>query len=229
MDFSDLFDKNTKKIEPKYLENCLEIKNAPNCFCSNPLLTIEEFIEFQKECFVDKIEKFKPASMRKLQKAIPLLADYILLDIYEKKLFNKKDFTDIFRIMYVWKSSNIEHSLFSGKINQSKVLEIFRYCDKKIILHKNDFEKLDATLNLYRGTAGQSSEEAASGLSWTIDKEIANKFMKDYARMFHCDSGMVLKATIDKNSIIAYFTERFESEIIIDPNDLVNVTINKII
>ena len=53
-------------------------------------------------------------------------------------------------------------------------------------------------------------------MSWTLDEEKA----KWFATRFDSDMQVVYSTTIQKLDILAYFTERGENEIVVDPDTL---------
>jgi hypothetical protein len=71
---------------------------------------------------------------------------------------------------------------------------------------------LPDTLTVYRGYAFTNRK----GWSWTIDRDKAVWFAKRFAILD--GKAMVLDGTCQKSDVIAYFSRREESEILIDPN-----------
>ena len=78
--------------------------------------------------------------------------------------------------------------------------------------------ELDDTVTVYRGVTTINSDNLLA-LSWTLDYETADWF----ARRFDED-GTVYKAQIDKEHIFALFNGRDESEVVLDPKYLKDIT-----
>lgn len=66
-------------------------------------------------------------------------------------------------------------------------------------------------LTIYRGQIGSNI-----GISWTLDKKIAEKFAATGGGRGFVRGGKILRRTIDRDAVIAYLTSRNESEIIYD-------------
>lgn len=96
--------------------------------------------------------------------------------------------------------------------NQDMWLEVWQcdlsHRDKCMSEHELEFYKnLPEKIVAYRGT-----EKNHHGLSWTLDKKRAEFFSRRYTK-----NGFVLEATIDKSNVLAYFSGRNESEIVVVP------------
>jgi hypothetical protein len=74
-------------------------------------------------------------------------------------------------------------------------------------------EELPATITIYRGCYDVNR----LGLSWTLDKETAQSFPL-LNRYKQPSSPVLLKATIDKENVIAYFMDRQENEVLWIPD-----------
>lgn len=78
---------------------------------------------------------------------------------------------------------------------------------------------LPATITIYRGFG---HDVASHGQSWTTDREKAVWFANRY-QTHGGRQPMLATATIKKSKVIAYFLGRNESEIVVNPDDLMNV------
>lgn len=87
---------------------------------------------------------------------------------------------------------------------------------------------------VYRGNLG---EDPRLGFSWTLDREQAAWFSTSplgpcgrYLGLDRADSGKpkptVWKATVEPEAILAYFTDREEDEVIVDPDKLTEFEID---
>lgn len=82
-----------------------------------------------------------------------------------------------------------------------------------------EFSALDNTVTVYRGVTPHNARNIKA-LSWTLDRRTAEWF----AHRFDED-GTVYEAQIDKEHICALFTGRNESEVIVDPRYLRDITV----
>lgn len=89
-------------------------------------------------------------------------------------------------------------------------------------------KNLPQKLVIYRGMTLLEWVSGDFGVSWTLNRSVAEKFAK--RKQWHIDNNkkliplrkMVHKITIDKKEVIAYFKEREESEIIYLPQKHLN-------
>ena len=77
---------------------------------------------------------------------------------------------------------------------------------------------LDATVTVYRGVTSFNAKNVKA-LSWTLDRSVAEWFATRFD-----EDGTVYQARIDKPHIYAYFDGRNESEVIVDPKYLMDIT-----
>jgi hypothetical protein len=78
---------------------------------------------------------------------------------------------------------------------------------------------LPETVSIFRGVKGCFPAQAAHGLSWTLDFDCAAWFAEIYADRSATrrdGSGYVLAATVPRASLVAYFNDRSEKEVIPD-------------
>ena len=86
----------------------------------------------------------------------------------------------------------------------------FKSADKKALMDDEEyeyFENLPPSLTIYRGVTKNKK-----GLSWTLDYDKAVWF----ATRYEYDTPYVLKTEISKNDVLAYFSRRYEAEIVAD-------------
>ena len=96
-----------------------------------------------------------------------------------------------------------------AEVSHTQLTEMFRQAQ---------LAELDDTVTVYRGVTTINSDNLLA-LSWTLDYETADWF----ARRFDED-GTVYKAQIDKEHIFALFNGRDESEVVLDPKYLKDIT-----
>jgi hypothetical protein len=77
------------------------------------------------------------------------------------------------------------------------------------------FAQLPDTLTIYRGYCRGSNMKSCS---WTLDQKRAEWFAKRFAVVNGPDSPRVAEGVVAKSDVIAYFTERQESEIVVLPD-----------
>ena len=80
------------------------------------------------------------------------------------------------------------------------------------------FKTLDDTVTVYRGVTPHNAK-SVKALSWSLNQETAEWFAHRFG-----ENGTVYEAQIDKKHIYAYFSGRNESEVIVDPSYLTNIT-----
>lgn len=130
-----------------------------------------------------------------------------------KPYLNMKDFCNL--LSDAWITSENPN----GDINVSTNLAVkwFKQADKQILMNKEEYQvylSFPDYLTVYRGVAINRNQY---GLSWTTDYEKA----KWFAHRFDTDEkGYVLKATISKENILAYFNSREEFEVVVNIFDL---------
>lgn len=106
-------------------------------------------------------------------------------------------------------------------VSKEELVDFFKKADPEYLMtpeERKQLDELDDTVTVYRGLTSHNAYNVFA-LSWTLDKEKAEWF----AHRFNED-GKVYQAKIEKKNILALFNGRNESEIIVDPNDLKEVT-----
>jgi len=78
------------------------------------------------------------------------------------------------------------------------------------------FDALPNSLTIFRGMTKDEYDSGQFGISWTLNKDVAEGFANMYIHNYSTNhlKHTVVEMTIDKNEVIAYFTERNEEEII---------------
>ena len=130
---------------------------------------------------------------------------------------SKADFSTILAEAWI-RSEQPNHD---PNLSQSKLLAMFRAADPKILMDAEEQEKLEAlgdTVTVYRGVRSAKSN-GVKAMSWTLDQETAAWFAGRYGRQ-----GCVYKAKIEKAHICALFLGRNESEVILNPKYLTDIT-----
>lgn len=105
-------------------------------------------------------------------------------------------------------------------LSRRKLLSMFQAADPMVLMDAEEraqLESFDDTVTVYRGIS-TSKPGSVKALSWTLDREVAQWFADRYGRQ-----GTVYEARIDKKHIHALFLGRNESEVIVDPQYLMEV------
>lgn len=147
---------------------------------------------------------------------------------YIKKYLSIDDMSTL--LAHAWVTSENPN----GDVNVSleTVVKWFKSCNKTILMDEQEYSvysvysvysELPKDLIVYRGVAVNRNPH---GLSWTIDYSKA----KWFAHRFDTENeeGYILKASISKFDVLAYFDSRGESEIVVDVFGLNENSIEKI-
>ena len=103
-------------------------------------------------------------------------------------------------------------------ITAFQFVNLFKKANKQIMMSEEDWEyykNLPETVKIYRGIRDGAKVRA---LSWTTDYQTAHWFANRWT-----DDGDVYSAEIDKKDILAYFSTRGESEVVVDFKKLKNI------
>jgi hypothetical protein len=84
------------------------------------------------------------------------------------------------------------------------------------------YDALPPVVTIYRGC----SRAAALGLAWTIDQALAERFARGH-RKIPVPDPVIVSAKIHRDAILGVFTERNEAEIVVDPDELADITVNE--
>ena len=105
---------------------------------------------------------------------------------------------------------------------EGQMVSIFKRCVPAILMSEDDlrvFESLPSKITVYRGI--QDIAENLKGMSWTLSIEKAKWFSERWSK--GGKSGGVYKVTVDKANVLAYFGNRGEQEIVVDPRCLKDI------
>ena len=130
---------------------------------------------------------------------------------------SRKDFSEI--LASAWINCEAPHN--DPELNKADLVFMFKSADPKALMEDDEYEQLqelDDTLTVYRGVTSYNADNVKA-LSWTLNKEKAEWF----AHRFN-DDGTVYEAQIDKKHIFAIFNGRNESEVVLDPQYLTDIT-----
>lgn len=136
---------------------------------------------------------------------------------YAKPYLSKEDFSRF--LSDAWTLCEAPNG--DPNFTQRQLLGLFKAAAPEHLMTEEEyraFQELDDTLTVYRGVTSHNSQRIKA-LSWTTDRETAEWFANRFD-----EDGTVYVAEIDKSHIYAYFTCRDESEVIVDPAYLMNLS-----
>lgn len=110
-----------------------------------------------------------------------------------------------------------ENPNMDANVTKSELVAMFKKADKAVLMTDEERKRLSAfgeMVTVYRGVTPYNARNVKA-LSWTVDKTKAEWFAHRFG-----ESGTVYKAQINKADILAYFMGRNESEIVLNPNKL---------
>lgn len=99
-------------------------------------------------------------------------------------------------------------------VSRREALELFKKCKKTYLMTPEDYQyykNLPDQITVWRGVGVGRTKY---GLSWTDDEEKAKWFMNRWNAAG--EQGTMLRATVDKKDVVAYFNTRNEKEILLD-------------
>lgn len=161
------------------------------------------FVRVQKGRRHDTIDMNKPYALA-------------FLSLSEQHL-SQKDFSEI--LADAWIRS--ENPNMDKNFAKNKLVAMFKKADKTILMdgeEKEQFDSLDDRVTIYRGVTSYNAKNIKA-LSWTTDYQTAEWFAHRFG-----EEGTVYEALISKEHILAFFNSRNESEVIVDPKHLMNIT-----
>ncbi len=106
-------------------------------------------------------------------------------------------------------------------LNQKALLSMFRSVEPQMLMDDEEyavFQELDDVVTVYRGVTLYNAKNVKA-LSWTLDRDVAEWFAHRYG-----EDGTVYEARIGKEHILAVFAGRNESEVIVDPKYLLELS-----
>ncbi len=122
------------------------------------------------------------------------------------KYLNTKDKGRLLR--YAWISARTPSK--DIKVTRERKRQMLKECKREELMTKEDLEYFDSlpeTITIYRGV---KKADKIDGVSWTLSREIAERFTYDFL-----DDGYVVEKEVHKNDVLAYFNIRDEQEIVI--------------
>lgn len=225
---TDLFQ---AKIVAKWLLN-IEIHNTPyspmvvqHPFASSGFMLLpgDEFpIDITKSA--ENINRWREYMSGLIDKADNAYQIFIMLNKtygltflkYAKQYLSTKDLSEI--LADAWIRS--ENPNMDANVTKSELAAMFEQADKAALMTDEERKRLsemDDTITIYRGVTPYNAKNVRA-LSWTTNIKKAEWFANRYGQR-----GTVYKTQISKAKVLAYFTSRGESEIIVNPKEIKNL------
>lgn len=135
---------------------------------------------------------------------------------YAKPYLSTEDFTQMLADAWIRSESPND----DPNLSKTKLLAMFKAADPNILMddeERSRLQSLEDPVTVYRGVTSYNAKNIKA-LSWTLDENVAQWFAHRYG-----EQGTVYQAQIRKDDIYAIFTGRNESEVIVDPAQLVNI------
>lgn len=154
-----------------------------------------EYLKYMQE----KLKKCKNIFTILMYIRSPYKLDYIYA---VKEYLSDEDYTNALRESYI-------DTEFPYQNGIDKVRELFELANPKYLMTPEDYEywsSLPDKIKIYRGGSHKA------GMSWTLSHEKAKWFANRFNK-----SGKVFQMTINKSDTFAYFSDREEQEIIVNP------------
>lgn len=136
---------------------------------------------------------------------------------FAKPHLSQKDFSEI--LADAWIRS--ENPKLDKNFKQKELLQMFKDAAPHILMDKDEQKQLvelDDTVTVYRGVTTYNAKNIKA-LSWTLEQKTAEWFANRFG-----EDGTVYEAQIPKQHIYALLNGRGESEVIVDPKYLTDIT-----
>lgn len=170
------------------------------------------------------LQRWREYISKKIDRADDVIAVYIMLNKtygltflkYAKQYLSAKDLSEI--LADAWIRS--ENPNMDANVTKSELAAMFEQADKAALMTDEERKRLSALddiITIYRGVTPYNAKNVRA-LSWTTDIKKAEWFANRFGQ-----SGTVYKTQISKAKVLAYFTSRGESEIIVNPKEIKNL------
>ena len=136
---------------------------------------------------------------------------------FARNSLSEKDFAGI--LADAWIRTEAPNN--DPNLSKKDLLSMFKATDPTLLMSEEDYQQfkdLDDVVTVYRGVTSMNAKNVKA-LSWTLDKDTADWFAHRFG-----ESGTVYEAQIQKKHIYAFFSGRNESEVIVDPKHLTEIT-----
>lgn len=124
------------------------------------------------------------------------------------------DFSTFLSAMWTY----VEFPNADANVTTEEFVSFFKSADPKLLMEDEDYatwETLPEEITVYRGISGDGKVKK---LSWTLSEKKAHWFADRWSMQ-----GSVYRAKIRKEDVFAYFDERGEKEVVLDPKKLFKI------
>ncbi len=130
----------------------------------------------------------------------------------------KKDWSKLFGEVYIMA---IYGSSFQRLLSDEDIVALFTIADRNSLMNKVElmrFNSLADTFNIYRGFHNENNK---IGFSWGLSKDVAEMFAHRY------NKSSIIVCTAKREDVLAYFNDRQEEEIIVNPANILGEVVEK--
>ena len=198
-------------------------------FTKSGIVLIPDEEDFAQLNIVDNktaFVKWKSLMQKQIDNARNVFEIYFMLnDSYSLLFFNninefltEEEYGKL--LSHAW--TNNEYANSDANVDKKTLLNFFKKANKQYLLNEEEqqeFKDFDDQFTIYRGVTNHNKSNIRA-LSWTLSPTTANFFATRFG-----SKGKIYRATIDKNHVYAYFTSKGESEVIVDPKYLQNISL----
>lgn len=132
---------------------------------------------------------------------------------YAQMFLSDEDFATI--LACAWTASENPHD--DCNVSKSELLDMFRRAKGNLMMEEDEYKvytELPETITVYRGVTDFNAHNYR-GLAWSLDPAVAEWFADRFG-----EHGIVYRAKIAKQHVLAFFSRRNEAETVIDPQFL---------
>lgn len=136
---------------------------------------------------------------------------------YAKEYLSDKDLGTITADAWI----NTESPGNDPNFGQKGLCKLFRSIEPSLLMDNEEYESflaLEDPVTIYRGVTSKNAQNI-NGMSWTLDRKTAEWFSQRFG-----DEGCVYEAQIPKQYVYALFNGRGESEVVVNPRHLTEIT-----
>lgn len=136
---------------------------------------------------------------------------------FARNSLSEKDFAGI--LADAWIRTEAPNN--DPNLSKRDLLSLFKATNPALLMDEEDYQQfkdLDDVVTVYRGVTSMNAKNVKA-LSWTLDRDTAEWFAHRFG-----ENGSVYEAQIQKQHIYAFFSGRNESEVIVDPKHLKEIT-----
>ncbi len=125
----------------------------------------------------------------------------------------------------VYTDGKVFGALREAGYKPKQIAEMFDAASPEDVMGKDDYSvflELPDVVQIFRGTAGQTPKGVRYGMSWTRNREVAEKFAS-WHQTDQIKPAQVWSGSVKRSDILAYFDARGEDEIVVRPGRVFGV------